>query len=131
MKSIRKHIGESVDITQLILDVDSYAKETGFRADEVEAIKTASSELAHNMLKYAQKGEIFVRRIQIDHKKGLEVKSQDKGPGIKDIEQAMKDHFSSGKTLGLGLPGIQRLMDDFEIESVPNQGTTVIVRKWL
>lgn len=131
MKSIRKHIGESVDITQLILDVDSYAKETGFRADEVEAIKTASSELAHNILKYAQKGEIFVRRIQIDHKKGLEVKSQDKGPGIKDIEQAMKDHFSSGKTLGLGLPGIQRLMDDFEIESVPNQGTTVIVRKWL
>ena len=131
MKSIRKHIGESVDITQLILDVDSYAKETGFRADEVEAIKTASSELAHNILKYAQKGEIFVRRIQIDHKKGLEVKSQDKGPGIKDIEQAMKDHFSSGKTLGLELPGIQRLMDDFEIESVPNQGTTVIVRKWL
>ena len=131
MKSIRKHIGESVDITQLILDVDSYAKETGFRADEVEAIKTASSELAHNILKYAQKGEIFVRRIQIDHKKGLEVKSQDKGPGIKDIEQAMKDHFSSGKTLGLGLPGIRRLMDDFEIESAPNQGTTVIVRKWL
>ena len=97
----------------------------------MEAIKTVASELAYNILKYAKQGTVQVRRVQLNHQKGVEIKASDHGPGIKDIEMAMEDHYSSGKTLGLGLPGVKRLMDDFEIESELGKGTTVIARKWL
>lgn len=130
-ESIRQRIAEPVDITQLILQTAEYAKETGFKDDEVEKIKTAASELAHNIVKYAQTGTIYIRRVKKGPKKGLEIKASDSGPGLENIEKAMEDHFSSGKTLGLGLPGVKRLMDEFSIESELGKGTLVMARKWL
>jgi serine/threonine-protein kinase RsbT len=64
-------------------------------------------------------------------KKGLEVQVEDKGTGIADVEVAMADHFSSSGTLGLGLPGVRRLMDEFEVDSSPGLGTRVTIRKWV
>ena len=61
---------------------------------------------------------------------GVEVIARDRGPGIEDTQKAMADHFSSGGTLGLGLPGVKRMMDEFDLTSQPGQGTTVIIRKW-
>jgi serine/threonine-protein kinase RsbT len=61
---------------------------------------------------------------------GLEVVVHDRGPGITDVEQAMADHYSTSGTLGLGLPGVRRLMDEFELESSPDEGTRVTIRKW-
>ena len=129
--NIKQDISENVHITQIIIDCDRYAKQTGFRTEEVESIKTAVSELAYNILKYADKGQISIRRVQLDHQRGIEIIATDHGPGIENLEAAMQDHFSSGKTLGLGLPGVKRLMDRFEIESKPGSGTKVQVYKWL
>jgi serine/threonine-protein kinase RsbT len=94
-------------------------------------IATAVSELARNIVKYAGRGEILIDRIDTGSRTGIEVTAQDRGPGIVNIQQALADHYSSGNTLGLGLPGVKRMMDEFEITSEPGQRTTVIIRKWL
>ncbi len=106
---------------------------TAIGFDEVlcQMIATAVSELANNIIKYAGSGEIFIDRIDDGKRMGIQVVARDRGPGIENIQQAMADHYSSGKTLGLGLPGVNRMMDELEITSEPGQGTTVTVRKWL
>ena len=93
-------------------------------------IKTAVSELATNILKYAGKGRVEISPIG-NKKKGIEIVVMDYGPGIKDIEKALQNNYSSGGTLGLGLPGVKRLMDKFEIETEHNKGTTITIVKWL
>jgi serine/threonine-protein kinase RsbT len=70
-------------------------------------------------------------RIIAGSRMGMEVIVRDRGPGIEDIQKAMADHYSSGGTLGLGLPGVKRMMDEFELTSEPGKGTTVTIRKWL
>ena len=101
--------------------------------DEVirQMIATAVSELANNIVKYAGCGEILIDRIDTGSQTGIEVTARDRGPGIEDTQQAMSDHYSSGNTLGLGLPGVKRMMDDFELTSEPGKGTKVTIRKWL
>ena len=101
--------------------------------DEVvsQMIATAVSELAHNIVKYAGGGEIRMDRIDSGSQAGIEVVARDRGPGIENIEKAMTDHYSSGNTLGLGLPGVKRMMDEFELDTEPGRGTTVTIRKWL
>ena len=94
-------------------------------------ISTAVSELARNIVTYASKGCIFLSTIEQDFKKGIEVVADDSGPGIQDLEKAMLDNFSSRGTLGVGLPGTKRLMDDFQISSSSAKGTRITVRKWL
>lgn len=93
-------------------------------------IATAVSELARNIVKYAGKGEIIIAPVQKGYRVGIEIIAQDRGPGMLNVEQAMTDHFSSGGTLGLGLPGVKRMMDEFEINSVLEQGTRVAIKKW-
>ncbi|MEW6096863.1 MAG: ATP-binding protein [bacterium] len=93
-------------------------------------IATAVYELAKNIFRYAKRGEIIIRRIKKGTKKGVEIIAQDNGPGIADIENAMKDHFSTGGGLGLGLPGVKRLMDEFVIDKERQRGTKITVRKW-
>ena len=77
------------------------------------------------------RGEVILRVVFRGTSKGVEAVSIDQGPGIEDVQQAMEDHFSSSGTLGLGLPGIRRMMDEFDIESEPGRGTRVTIRKWL
>ena len=94
-------------------------------------ITLAISELARNIVAYAKKGEIRLRVVNRGAaRQGIQVVAHDKGPGIADVEQALRDGFSTSGGLGLGLPGVRRLMDEFEIQSKENQGTTVTVMKW-
>jgi serine/threonine-protein kinase RsbT len=106
------------------------AMQVGFSGSDLTLIATAISEVARNIVSYAQMGEIVVASATRDGRSGLLVIAHDRGPGIADIEQAMRDGFSTGRSLGLGLPGARRLMDEFEIESELGKGTTVTMRKW-
>lgn len=91
---------------------------------------TAASELSRNMLRYANGGTVLMEIIKGPTQNGLRVTFSDKGPGITDVTQAMRDGFSTGKSLGLGLPGAKRLVSDFEIKSTVGKGTTIIITKW-
>lgn len=91
---------------------------------------TAASELVRNMLKYASGGTVHLETINSNGKTGIRLVFQDKGPGIPDIKEAMKDGFSTGKSLGVGLPGAKRLVNEFNIQSEPGVGTTVTIIRW-
>jgi serine/threonine-protein kinase RsbT len=91
---------------------------------------TAASELLRNMLKYGNGGVATIELIIDENKKGIKLMFVDKGPGIPDIELAMRDGYSTGKSLGLGLPGTKRLVNEFQIQSVVGEGTTVSIIKW-
>jgi serine/threonine-protein kinase RsbT len=109
----------------------SVAEQGGFGGTDITMIATAISELARNILKYAQEGEVVVETVRQDSKTGLLVVARDDGPGIADVGLAMQDGFSTANSLGLGLPGTRRMMDEFEIVSSPGHGTIVTVIKWL
>src|SRR5215470_12991393 len=104
--------------------------ELGFTSGDATLIATAISELARNIVSYARKGEITLRMVNNVDRRGLAITASDKGPGIPDIRQAMRDGFSTSGSLGMGLPGVRRLMDEFEITSQPGRGTIVAVKKW-
>ncbi|RAV98828.1 anti-sigma regulatory factor [Pseudochryseolinea flava] len=93
-------------------------------------IITAASELARNMLKYANGGNVTIEVVSKGRENGVRLVFVDEGPGIKDISLAMKDGYSTGKSLGLGLPGTKRLVSEFQIESEVGKGTKVTVTKW-
>lgn len=106
------------------------AGQLGFSPGDATLIATAISELARNIVTYAREGAISLQAVQNSTRQGILIIASDNGPGIADIRQAMRDGFSTSGSLGLGLPGVRRLMDDFEINSQPSRGTTVTVRKW-
>lgn len=106
------------------------ASELGFAAGDATLIATAISELARNIVSYARQGQIVLRVLNTGSRKGLLIVASDRGPGIPDVRQALRDGFSTSGSLGMGLPGVRRLMDEFEITSQPGQGTTVAVKKW-
>ncbi len=91
---------------------------------------TAASELVRNMLKYANGGEVLIEIVSKGRDSGIRLVFKDKGPGIADVSMAMKDGFSTGKSLGLGLPGARRLVSEFDIKSESGKGTTVSIIKW-
>jgi anti-sigma regulatory factor (Ser/Thr protein kinase) len=129
--SIQIDIANEADQARSLLAARKIAADIGFSATAIAAIATAVSELVRNILKYAGKGQVRFDPAQVNHTKGLRITVRDNGPGIADVEKAMADHFSSSGTLGLGLPGVKRMMDDFEIESESGQGTRIVVTKWL
>lgn len=102
----------------------------GFTPTDATLIATAISELARNIVHYARSGEIHLRAVNGSARRGLQVVARDRGPGIADVEQAMRLGFSTSGSLGLGLPGVMRLMDDFAIVSGEGDGTTVTACKW-
>lgn len=102
----------------------------GFSSVDATLIATAISELARNIVTYAKFGEIRLSVINGSARHGIRLVAQDRGPGICDIQQALRDGFSTSGSLGLGLPGVRRLVDEFEIVSEKNCGTTVTVQKW-
>ena len=118
------------DVSRAILLAQKMTRTAQFEAVDQSRIATAVSELARNILKYAGHGEIQLRQVIDQARRGMEVVASDNGPGIADTGQALSDHYSSGGTLGLGLPGVQRMMDDFELLSSPGTGTRVTIRKW-
>jgi serine/threonine-protein kinase RsbT len=93
-------------------------------------VVTAASELARNLLIYGGGGEVQIELLSEGMRRGVRVVFEDQGPGIADIEQALKDGFTSGKGMGLGLGGAKRLVTDFNIVSKPGQGTRVTITKW-
>ena len=103
----------------------------GFSSVDLTLIVTAISEIARNVASYAQQGEMVLRLLQEGSRKGILVMACDQGPGILDIDVAMQDGYSTSGSLGLGLPGAKRLMDDFEITSTVGKGTCVTMKKWI
>lgn len=106
------------------------AAEIGFKGSDLALIATAISEIARNIVVYALAGEVTLTAVEDGPRRGVSIVARDEGPGIADIDRAMQDGFSTGGSLGLGLPGARRLMDEFEIVSVPGQGTTITMKKW-
>lgn len=127
---VRMVIQSDADIVMVRQKARVLAKELGFSASDLTLIATALSELARNIVEYAKQGEIILSRIDQGGRCGFVIIARDRGPGIADIERAMQDGYSTGKGLGLGLPGTKRLMDEFEITSSVGQGTTVRATKW-
>lgn len=104
--------------------------ELGFPKTDLALIATAISELARNILTYAGEGEIEVAVEEAGGRRGLVITARDQGPGIADIALALQDGYSTSRSLGIGLPGVQRLMDEFEVTSEQGSGTIVRATKW-
>jgi len=127
---IRVAIASDQDIVLARQRGRTLAFELGFSSSDSTLVATAISELARNILTYARTGEIALKAIQSTNRQGIMVVASDEGPGIADVRQAVRDGFSTSGSLGLGLPGVRRLMDEFMIESELGHGTRVTVRKW-
>jgi serine/threonine-protein kinase RsbT len=106
------------------------AAQMGLSGNDQVSVVIAVSEVARNILRYAEQGKIMLKPIEQDQKQGIEVVAQDQGPGIADINLVLQDGYSTGGGLGLGLSGAKRLMDEFEISTEVGKGTTITMRKW-
>jgi len=126
----RISIASDLDIIRARQTGRTEAAKLGFSSTDLTLIATAISELARNIVMYAKEGEIIVRIVRAKEKRGIVVIARDNGPGIADTRQTLQDGFSTSRSLGLGLPGVRRLMDELEIESQLGQGTVVITKKW-
>lgn len=123
-------IGREQDVVPFRNRVKEYAVKIGMSILNQTKLITAASELVRNMLKYAGGGKVLIEVISQGRESGIRLVFADSGPGIRDIPLAMKDGFSTGKSLGLGLPGAKRLVNEFDIKSIPDKGTTVSIIKW-
>lgn len=126
----RLRVSSEADATRTVVEAHRFSRELGLSEVDAQAVSTAVSELSRNILKYAGTGEIMLQDTEHGSSRGVIVTARDRGPGIADVETAMQDHFSSSGTLGLGLPGVRRMMDDFTISSTPGQLTEVRCLKW-
>ena len=113
-------------------EVRALAVALGFRLIDQTRLATVTSELARNIVKYAGRGQVIAQPTRgADGREGLRLIFEDSGGGIPDIPAAMRDGFSTGRGLGKGLPGSQRLVDEFKIESTPERGTRITVVRWI
>lgn len=122
-------VAEDADIVVARQQGRALAEQLGLSTSLQTMIATAISEVARNVIVYAGRGEIQLTIVDDGVRRGIQMVARDTGPGIDDVTLAMRDGYSTMGSLGLGLPGARRLMDDFEITSSP-QGTTVTMRKW-
>jgi serine/threonine-protein kinase RsbT len=123
-------IEKEQDVVPFRNRVKEFAVKIGMGLVNQTKLITAASELVRNMLKYAGGGTVLIEAITEGRDNGIRLTFQDQGPGIKDISLAMKDGYSSGKSLGVGLPGTKRLVNEFDIKSNIGVGTTVSIIKW-
>lgn len=123
-------IQKEQDVVPFRNRVKEYAVKIGMSLVNQTKLITAASELVRNMLRYANGGETLIEVVSKGRENGIRLTFADKGPGIKDIALAMKDGYSTGRSLGLGLPGTKRLVSEFDIKSIVGQGTTVTIVKW-
>jgi len=127
---LRIPVAVDADIVTARQSGRALAADLGFSPGNATLIATAISELARNILLYAGAGEILLAELDGAGRRGIRVVARDSGPGIADLQQALQDGFSTSRRLGLGLPGVRRLMDEFEIDTRLGLGTTVVVKKW-
>jgi len=125
------NINNSDDIVAARKAGHQLALDLGFSLTDVTMIATAISEIARNITSYAGKGEVRVGVQYRDGRRALVVRAEDDGPGIPDIERALEDGYSTGRGLGMGLPGARRLMDRLVVESEHGRGTVVEMWKWV
>jgi serine/threonine-protein kinase RsbT len=126
----RVRINSDQDIVVARQKGRSLAVALGFSSGDATLLATAISELARNIVSYAKTGDIVLKIIHGSANSGIQIVARDNGPGIPDVQQALRDGFSTSGSLGLGLPGVMRLVDEFHIASVESQGTTVSIKKW-
>jgi anti-sigma regulatory factor (Ser/Thr protein kinase) len=126
---VRVPIRTDSDIVSARQAAREQASRLGFSRAALTVIATSVSEMARNIVRFAAPGEIVVSLLE-HPRPGLRVVARDTGPGIPDVEQALRDGYSTYHGLGLGLPGARRLMDEFAIVSEPGRGTTVTMTKW-
>ena len=132
MDGRRVEIHNDLDIVTARVAGRELAQEIGFGVIDQARVATAISELTRNVILYAGEGVAVMREVVgEDGRRGIEVVVEDEGPGIEDVELALRDGYSTGRGFGMGLPGTRRLMDEFEIETVVGEGTKVTVCKWL
>ena len=119
------------DIVLARRSIREAAGQLGFGETDVTRIVTAASEMARNVYKYAGEGMVRWRTLLVDGRRGIELQFIDQGPGIEDIQLAMREGYSTSRGMGMGLPGARRLMDDLQIESAVGKGTSITLKKWL
>lgn len=129
-REVRIAINADADLVAARAQGRAMAERLGFPRPDPTLIATAISEVARNIVVHVGRGEIILKPVDDADRYGLVVIASDDGPGIRDVEAALRDDFSGRGGLGLGLPGARRLMDDFEVESDANTGTTVTMTKW-
>jgi serine/threonine-protein kinase RsbT len=127
---IRVQINSDLDIVAARHKGRELARELGFSATDLALIATAISELARNIVLYARGGEIILKSAEDNGRAGIIVVASDEGAGISDVDEAVQDGYSTSGGLGLGLGGVRRLMDEFEIVSRAGLGTKVTAKKW-
>jgi anti-sigma regulatory factor (Ser/Thr protein kinase) len=124
-------IAREVDIYLAARHAREYAQRMGFGANDRTRIEIAILELTRNILAHAGHGQMLIEPVDVEGKLGMAIEARDAGPGIADIELALRDGFSTAQTMGTGLPSVRRLMDTFSIESQAGVGTRVRAVKWL
>jgi serine/threonine-protein kinase RsbT len=129
-KSDSLHIRSETDVVQVRQAVRQWAVELGFSLVDQTKVVTAASELARNVLVHGGGGSVRLEILQKNPRQGLRLIFEDQGPGIPDIHLAMRDGYTTGGGLGLGLGGSKRLVNEFDIESRPGEGTRVTITKW-
>lgn len=107
------------------------AAASGLSSTEQTLLATAISEVARNIVVYARRGEVVLAPLEAAGRRGVLVVARDEGPGIANPDLAMRDGYSTTKSLGMGLPGARRLMDEFELSTVLGRGTTITMKKWV
>ena len=123
-------IRSSEDVVAVRQLVREWSAAVEFSLVDQTKIVTAASELARNVIQYGGGGTVRLEALNHDHKRGLRLIFEDKGQGIADIELALKDGYSTGGGLGLGLSGARRLSNEFELDSIPGEGTRVTITRW-
>jgi serine/threonine-protein kinase RsbT len=124
-------IQNSRDIVAARQQGRTLALELGFSLTEAILVATAISELSRNILLYARSGVIRLQRVEKAGRGGISIVAEDQGPGIQDLRRATTGGYSTSGGLGLGLPGVRRLMDEMDVRSEPDKGTIVTATKWL
>ena len=123
-------VRDEQSLAAAVLGATRAAKDAGLASIAAQQLATVTSELARNILKYAGQGKIKFEKLEQKGREGIRLIASDNGPGIEDIDRAMAEHYSTGGTLGLGLSGAKRMMDEFTVTSQPGQGTRVEAVKW-
>jgi serine/threonine-protein kinase RsbT len=130
-EAYRVAITTDADVVTARQRARSMGGELGFTSTDLTLLATAISEVARNITAYAGEGEVRLRVVRgINGRQGIEVVASDEGPGIANVELALQDGYTTGGGLGLGLPGARRLVDEFELQTAPGEGTTVRLVKW-
>jgi serine/threonine-protein kinase RsbT len=127
---VRVAIRSDADVVTARQEARAMGAGLGFSSTDLTLLATAISEVARNITTYAGEGEVALRVLEDGRRSGIEVVASDEGPGIADVELAMRDGYTTGNGLGLGLPGARRLVDEFELRTTLGSGTSIRLVKW-